>query len=168
MGLLVTFFMTGNARADRLSNVFFLAFYALAAAAAWGIHLRYVESSALVWVATAAVLVVLAALFVSQALVLAGRIEFRRVAVLQTVAFSVYILWILASSLLALAYGVPPAWLGWLGVAAVVAGLAVLAWFARDPALIKGDRNPDRLESALATIPFVAIAAWLIALGLVS
>jgi hypothetical protein len=55
---------------------------------------------------------------------------------------------------------------GWLGVAAVATSLAVLGWFARDAALIRGDRGPDRLESALGALPFIGITAWFIALGL--
>lgn len=166
LGLLLTFFVTGSKTADRWSNVAFLAFYVSGALVVHDIHQRYVERTAVVWAATAVTAVALGVLFVSQALVLAGRIDFRRVAIVQTVGFAVYILWILAASVLVLAFGGPPSAVGWLGAAAVIASLAVLGWFARDPALIRGDREPDRFESALGILPFLGITAWLILLGL--
>jgi hypothetical protein len=95
-----------------------------------------------------------------------GRIDFRRVAIPQTIGFAVYMLWILAASLFVLAFGGRPTWMGWLGIAAVAVSLAVLGWFARDPALIRGDREPDRVEAGLGLLPFVGISAWLISLGL--
>jgi len=166
MTMLLTFFVTGNARADRAGNVFFLLFYALAAIVVAQLHARYVDLTALVWAPTAVALVALVVLFTSQALVLAGRVDFRRVAVLQTAGFGVYVLWLLAASVLVIAFGGLPLVLGWLGLAAVAVTLAALAVFGRDPAVIRGDRPPGRIEALFGFAPLLAIAAWLIVLGL--
>lgn len=166
MALLLTFFVTGSRRADRWSNVAFLVFYALAAVVVYEVHVRYVGRTALVWVPTAVALGSLAVLFVTQALVLAAVIDFRRVAIPQTVGFALYALWILSASALILAFGGLPAVAGWLGVAAVAATLGVLAWFARDPAVIRGEREPSRSQSAIGVLPLAAICAWLIVLGI--
>lgn len=166
MGLLIAFFLSNDQRADRLSNLAFLLFYALAAAVVYEVHQRYAAKSPLVVLATVVALAALAFLFVSQALVTLGRMDLRRLAVLQTVGFATYVLWTLAASAMVLAFGRLPASLGWLGVAAVVAALAVLGWFARDPALIKGDRPPNRMETTVMTLPFLGISAWLVWLGL--
>ena len=165
MGLLLAFFVTGNRTADRWSNVAFLIFYAAAALVAYDVGRRYGGQSLFVWLITAVSLSALAVLFISQLLVLIGAIDFRRVAIPQTIGFAVYILWVLAASVFALAFGGQTA-VAWLGVAAVAVSLGVLLWLARDPAVIRGDRPLSRGQITLSVLPFLGITAWLIALGL--
>ena len=164
MGLLLTFFVTGSRTADRWSNVAFLIFYAAAALVSYDTGQRYGAQAGLVWIVTAVSLGSLAVLFVSPLRVLVGTLDFRRVAIPQTVGFAIYILWILAASIFALAFGGQPT-VAWLGIAAVAVSLAVLLWFARDPAVIRGDRALSRGESAISVLPFLGITAWLIAVG---
>lgn len=137
MALLLTFFVTASKAADRWSNVAFLAFYVAAAFVALDVGQRYAGQGSLVWIVTAVSLGALLVLFISQLLVLIGAIEFRRVAIAQTIGFAVYILWILAASIFALQFGGQPT-VAWFGIAAVAASLAVLLWLARDPAVIRG------------------------------
>lgn len=166
LGLLLTFFVTSDRRADIASGPAFLAFFAFAAAIVYEIHRRYVDQSAVVVVATVIGLATLAVLFVAQAAVAAGRVAFQRVAVVQMVGFAVYMLWVLLASGLVLAFGGLPATVGWIGVIAVAITLGVIGWFARDPALFRGTRDPSRSESALGLLPFIGIVAWFVSLGL--
>ena len=165
LGLLAVFFIAKSQLADSLSNWAFLAFEILMIPVMLEIHRRYVDQAALTWAVTVIGLAALVVLIVSGLLVVAGRVTFPQVSIPQTAAFAVFILWVAATSVLALAFGGLPAGLGWLGIAAVVVGLGAIAWISRDRALVRGERAPTGLEMMFGVVPFIAIAAWLIWLG---
>lgn len=162
---LAVFFITRDERADRLSSLAFPAFEILMIPVMLEIHGRYVEQAALTWVATSIGLAAMFVLISSGLLVVAGRVTFPQVAILQTAAFAAFTLWIAATSWLALAFGGLPAGLGWLGLAAIVLSLGAIAWMVRDRALVRGERDPTRPEMVMSVVPFVTLAAWLIWLG---
>ncbi len=163
--LLVVFFMAKSELADRLSNWAFLGFEILMIPMIVEIHRRYVDHTALTWVATVIGMAAMVVLIVSGLLVVAGRVTFPQVAIPQTAAFAAFTLWMGATSWFALGFGGLPAALGWLGLAAIVVSLGAIAWMVRDRALVRGERDPTRPEMAMSVVPFVALAAWLIWLG---
>lgn len=163
--LLAIFFIAKSQLADRLSGWAFLAFEILLIPVIVEVHGRYVDRTALPWVATAAGLAAMVVLIVSGALVVAGRVTYAQVGGVQGGAFAVFTVWIAATSWFALAFGGLPAGLAWLGFAAIVVTLGAIAWMMRDRALVRGERPPTRAEMAMGVVPFVALAAWLIWLG---
>lgn len=163
--LLSVFFIAKSQRADYLSSWAFLAFEILLIPVIVEIHRRYVDQTALTWLATATGLAAMVVLIASGALVLAGRVTFARVGAIQGGAFAVFTVWIAATSWFVLAFGGLPAGLAWLGLAAIVVTLGAIAWMMRDQALVRGERPPTSFEMAMGVVPFVALAAWLIWLG---
>lgn len=163
--LLAVAFIAKSQLADRLSSWAFLAFEILMIPVIVEIHRRYVDHTALTWLATATGLAAMVVLIVSGALVLAGRVTFARVGAVQAGAFAVFTVWVAATSWFALAFGGLPAGLAWLGFAAIVVTLGAIAWMMRDRALVRGERPPNRAEMAMGVVPFIALAAWLIWLG---
>lgn len=163
--LLSVFFIAKSRLADDLSNWAFLAFEILMIPVIVEIHRRYVDHTALTWIATVIGVAAMVVLIVSGLLVGAGRVTFARVGAVQGGAFAVFTVWIAATSWFVLAYGGLPAGLAWLGAAAIVVTLGAIAWMMRDRALVRGERPPTRPEMAMGVVPFVALAAWLIWLG---
>ncbi len=159
--LLVVEFATKSELADRLSGAAFLGFEVLLIPAIFDVHRRYVDESALTWLGSAVGLIALAVLIVSGLLVLLGRVTFPQVALLQTGAFVGFIAWMAIVSVLILSLGGLPTALGWLGIAAVVVGLAVILAMTRDRALVRGEREPTRPEQLAGTVPCLALVAWL-------
>jgi hypothetical protein len=162
---LSVFFIAKSKLADNLSNWAFLAFEILMIPVILEIHRRYVDHSALTWIATVIGLAAMVVLIVSSLLVGAGRVTFARVGAVQAGAFAVFAVWIAATSWFALAFGGLPAGLAWLGFVAIVVTLGAIAWMMRDRALVRGERPPNRAEMAMGVVPFIALAAWLIWLG---
>ncbi|NIV29471.1 MAG: hypothetical protein GWN58_08160, partial [Anaerolineae bacterium] len=102
----------------------------------------------------------------AEATVLFLGVPFGRVAILVTVAFGGILLWMAGFSVAGLIGGILPAGLGWLGVATVAVAIVLMGSMARDPAVMRGDRIPNRGEMTVGAIPFLAIFAWLVWLGL--
>ncbi len=163
--LLGVFFTAKSELADRLSNWAFLAFGILLVPVILEIQRRYVDHTGLTWLATVAGLAASAVIIVSSALLVTGRVSFARVSIPETAAFAIFAVWAAAASVLILAFGGLPVGLGWLGLTAVLVGLGAIAWVARDPAMLRGQRAPTGTEMVSGVAPFIALAAWLIWLG---
>ena len=145
---------------ERISDLVFVVFYLSAGALIWGVHQRLADQIPLMWFFTILALVALALQLVNQILVAVSVVTFAKVAIVQTVAFAVLLLWMGAVSVITVSIGELPQGLGWLGLLTVVGAVALLAVMSRDTALVKGERNPTRTELMVAVVPFVALTAW--------
>ncbi|HEY5578747.1 MAG TPA: hypothetical protein VIL12_03540 [Acidimicrobiia bacterium] len=164
-GLLLVFFATENETADKVSNWFFLAFYALMAWTVVEVHQQYVGQAALTWLLTVAALGALGVLFVTTLLVVLGRIDFRRIAMLSTVAFLVLLLWMLGVSILIIAEGGLPTALGWLGVGIMTVSLILVGYVATDRELLRGEKTPGAVLNVLMGLVLIGVTVWVVWLG---
>jgi hypothetical protein len=93
-------------------------------------------------------------------------VAFTRVAIVVTVAFAGVLVWMAGLSAASLVTGTLPSALGWLGVGSVIVAAIVLGLMTRDPSLLRAERAPTPSEMAVAILPFLGVAAWLVWLGL--
>ncbi len=82
-----------------------------------------------------------------------------------TLGFLAVLLWIGAASVLLVAAGGTPVALGWLGLASIAAGIAIVAWIMRVPGVLRGDREPGRAPMLAFFVPMAGIVAWIALLG---
>jgi hypothetical protein len=164
-GLLIVFFATENATADRASNWFFAAFYAAMAWTVVDVNRLYAPDVPVMWVATVITLVVLAFLFVTALLFVLGRLDFTKVAIPVTLGFVVVLLWMLAASVVIVVQGVLPVALGWFGVAVIAVAIVAVALSATDREVLTGEKVPAPGITALFGVVLVGLAAWLVWLG---
>ncbi len=164
-GLLIVFFVTENETADRASNWVFVAFYVLMVWTVIEVHRFYVDEAAWVWAATVVALVVLVLLFVTQLLIVLGRLDFRRVAIATTIGFVVILLWMLATSVLVISEGGLPEALGWFGIGVITIAVVVIGISATDRELIMGEKTPGPVVNVLYGLVLLGLTAWLIWLG---
>ncbi len=59
-----------------------------------------------------------------------------------------------------------PTLLGWLGLASILFGVAVIGWIAREPGVLSGEREPARAPMTAFFVPLVGIVLWMVWLGL--
>jgi hypothetical protein len=156
-GLLLLFFVAGNEAADRLSNWFFLAFYALMAWTVVEVQSFYGDVGGFVWVVTIVALVALAVLILSTLGVVLGLVEFTRVAIPTTVAFLVLMVWMLAVSILIVIEGGLPAALGWFGIGVLAVSL-----------VMRGEKTPGPILNAAYGLILVGLTVWIVWLGAAS
>ena len=164
-GLLVVFLATENETAEKASNWFFLTFYALMGWTVVEVHQQFVEQAALTWLLTVAALGALGVLFVTTLLVVLGRIDFRRIAMLSTVAFLVLVVWMLGVSILIITEGGLPTALGWLGVGVMTLSLILVGYVAADSELVRGEKTPGPMLSVLLGLVLLGLTVWLVWLG---
>ncbi len=82
-----------------------------------------------------------------------------------TLGFLGFLLWIGATSVLVIVdEGVPSA-LGWLGLASIASGIAIIAWIMRRPGVMRGDVEPGRAGLLAFFVPMAGIVAWMACLG---
>ncbi len=165
-GLLMTFFATDSEIADRASNWFFLAFYGLAIWAMVEAHRFYVGQAAWMWALTIIGVVAAAVSFVLTLMVLTGRVDFTRVAVLNTLTFVAVLVWMLGVSILILVEGGLPTALGWFGVGVMTVSGIVVASLAADRDLMTGARRPGAVMNTVFAIILLGLVSWLLWLGL--
>lgn len=167
-GLLLLFFVAGNEAADRASNWFFLAFYALMAWTVVEVQRFYGDVNGFVWVVTIVALVALVVLIVSTLGVVLGIVQFTRVAIPTTVAFLVLMVWMLAVSVLIVIEGGLPAALGWFGIGVMAVSLVVVGLAVTDQAMMRGEKTPGPILNAAYGLILVGLTVWIVWLGAAS
>lgn len=164
-GLLIAFFVTENEIADRASNWFFLVFYGLMGWTIVEVHDVYIDVGSFVWVLTVLGLAATAVLFIGTLLIVFELVDFRRVAMLTTLAFLVLMLWMLSVSVLVVTQGALPAGLGWLGIGVMAVSLIVVGLTATDREMIMGEKMPGPVLNAVYGIILAGLTVWIIWLG---
>jgi hypothetical protein len=164
--LLMTFFVTGDARYDRIAEWAFVAFALLAVPTVLDTAGRLPAEGPLAGIATVSGVVGVAALGLGELASALRLADFRRLAPAMTAGFFAFLLWIGASSLLIVSGGDLPAVLGWLGVVSIALGVAIVFWILRTPGVLRGDREPPRSQMLAFFLPMLGIVAWLAGLGL--
>ena len=144
----------------------FVFFAGFAIARALLVHERLEPSFDLLIIVTAAGVTVVIAVGMLELLSALQRIDFQRYGVVGALGFAAWLAWIAGVSAIGLSSGAFTPVLGWLGLAAVAAGLLVVGRFAADRRLIRGERSPGLAEMAPLLAVFLAIVAWLVWLGL--
>jgi hypothetical protein len=145
----------------------FLVLYVSLAVLVVGLHRHFVDAApVLVWAASA---IGAASAFTCVAASLATLffgVAFTRVAIVVTVAFAGVLVWMAGLSAASLVTETLPSALGWLGVGSVIVAAIVIGLMTRDPSLLRAERAPTPSEMAVAILPFLGVAAWLVWLGL--
>jgi len=164
--LLTLFFVRKNEAADRASNV-----VAIPALIAIGVSMgavldRFAEDVPVVAsvVTGIGLLAVTVNLGLTVALVLEA-VPFPRIAMPATLSWAVLFLWIGAASVLIVAEGRLPAWLGWIGIGTIAYAIALLAVIMRNPEVRTGVGVPSRAQMAAGAPILVLIPLWFVLLG---
>jgi len=170
--LLTAFFRTQDQRMDFFATWGFVVFSILSVPVMLAVLDRMgaqgVALTALTALTAAGVLGV-ALLGVTEAVTGLKLIDFRRVAAATTIGFILFLVWVGGVSLIILtgANAAFPATLGWLGLAAIVIGLAIIVWIVRLPGVMTGETEPSQAALVAFFLPLAGIVAWLGWLGLV-
>lgn len=164
--LLGAFFASNDRRFDRVAEWLFVVFAGFAVALAILVHQRLGPVSQMTLFVTALGIAGAAVVGLLELLSALGRLDFQRYGWVGAVGFAGWLAWIAGVSLLSLAAASLPVALGWLGLGAVAASFLVVARFATDRTLIRGERAPGFAEMAPLLAVFVAVVAWLTWLGL--
>jgi len=164
LGLLAAFFITRDARLDRLSEWAFVVFAILATPTILAVGDRLGDRPAITAITAAGIVAVLA-VGLSELAMTRQLVDFRRLAPVVSVAFLGFIAWIALASLFVLTGSSLPTGLGWLGIAAVALGAGVTGLLARRPGVLSGEQEPDRRVAIMLVVPLVGIVAWMVWLG---
>lgn len=166
--LLATFFVTKDARFDRLAEWSFVVFAVLAIPTIWAAGGRLAEGGLVSWAAALIGIASVALIGLGELGSTLGVIDFRRIAPLVSVAFFGFLVWIGIASLLAITAGGLPAQLGWLGIVTIVLGILIVGWILRTPGVMRGERDPKPTQMVAFFVPMIGIVAWMIWLGAVT
>jgi hypothetical protein len=168
MLLLVAYFRTERTWLGWAESLAFLLLYISLGVLIVGVHGEFVESvPAVVWAATIVGVVGAAVALSAETATLFLDVPFGRVAIPVTAAFGGILLWMGGISVAGLIGETLPTGLGWLGVGMVALTVVLIGVMSRDPALLRSERVPTPGELAMAAVPFLAIACWLVWFGAV-
>jgi hypothetical protein len=166
--LLTVFFRTQNLRADLIATWGFVVFAVLVVPVMLTVRDRIGADSLVVTGLTVAGILGAVALGVAEAATALKLIDFRRVSALATLGFVLFLVWIGGVSAIVVASASPalPVVLGWVGLASIVLGLAIIVWIVRKPGVMSGDTAPDGTAMTAFLLPLAGVVAWLAWLGL--
>jgi hypothetical protein len=166
--LLAAFFRTRDERMDVVATWGFVAFAVASVPVMLAARDRIGAGDALVTGITAAGIVGVGVLGLAEAATGLRLIDFRRVALATTIGFVLFLLWIggLSATIVGSSSPALTVNLGWLGLASILAGLAVLTWIIRKPGVLTGDAEPSQTAMFTFFLPLAGIIAWLVWLGL--
>ena len=165
LAFLTAFFFTKNERFDRVAEWCFVLFVLGAIPTMLSVARLFRDGGPVVPIATAIGIVSVAVVGIAELGTTLRLVDFRRVAPIVTVAFLGFLVWIGIVSVLIVTQGRLPAALGWLGIAAIVLGIAIVGWITRQPGVMGGDREPARGPMIALVIPMAGIVGWLVLLG---
>jgi hypothetical protein len=165
LAFLAAFFATKDERYDRVAEWSFVVFGAAAIPTILAVAGRLSAGGVAIQAATAVGLAGAAATGLGELGLTLRLLDFRRISPLMTVAFLAVLAWIGAASVLILTGGGLPSNLGWLGVVSIVAGVAMVAWIAREPGVMTGQREPGRTKMLVFFVPMIGLVAWMVWLG---
>jgi hypothetical protein len=167
LAMLSAFFVTKNERFDRIAEWCFVLFALCAIPTILSIANLFPDAGLAISVATVVGLVSVTIVGLAELGTTLSLVDFRRIAPIVTVAFLGFLVWIGLISVLIVAQGGGlPAGLGWLGIVAIVLGIAIVAWITRQPGVIGGEREPGRGPMLAFVVPMAGIVGWLVLLGL--
>lgn len=164
IGALAAFFATRDERFDRLAEWAFVAF-AVAATVTMLAVVALLPSGPAATAITAVGVAGVAVIGVGELAVTLRLVDFPRVSPLVTAGFLAFLAWVGGVSALIVDGATLPAALGWLGLAAIVAGLAVTALILARPGVLTGRTEPDARLLRVFFVPMTGIVVWLIWLG---
>ena len=164
--MLMLFFRTKDARYDRVAEWSFVLFAVLAVPTIATVAGRLSGDGIVVPLVTAAGIIGVVLMGLGELGSTLKIVDFRRIAGVVTIGFLAFLLWIGAASILIVTGSGLAAGLGWLGLAAIVLGIAVVAWVSMTPGVISGQREPGNRQMSAFIVPMVGIVAWLLWLGL--
>lgn len=160
MVLLTLFFATRNERYDRIAEALFVAFGVLQLPVV--VVVSGGTQSPLAYISVGLGLAGAAGIAIGELLSLLGLIDFRRVAGPLTLAFLAFLAWIGLTSVEMLGSPLYPAALAWLGIASIAAGTLIVASMMLTPGVIRGDREPGRLQMLTFFAPLTGMVAWML------
>jgi hypothetical protein len=164
---LTAFFVTKEERFDRVAEWSFVLFALCAIPTMLTVAGLFPNAGILIPIATATGIVSVTVMALAELGATLKLVDFGRIAPIVTVAFVGFLVWIGLISVLILTQGGSlPAALGWLGVVSIVLGVAIVAFIARQPGVIAGEREPERGPMIAFVIPMAGIVGWLVLLGL--
>jgi hypothetical protein len=166
--LLAAFFRTRDERLDQIATWSFVVFAVLVIPVMLAVRDRIDPTGPVGIGLTALGVLGASVLGVAEAATGLRLVDFRRVATATTIAFVLFLVWIGATSLAIVAgpSRTLPLNLGWLGIASIVAGIAVIAWITRQSGVMTGEREPSQAALTAFFLPLAGIVAWLGWLGL--
>ncbi|HET7727789.1 MAG TPA: hypothetical protein VFK54_10755 [Candidatus Limnocylindrales bacterium] len=163
IGALAAFFATRNERFDRVSEWAFVAFAVAAILTMLTVGPLLaggVPATALTAIGVTGVAVI----GVGELAVALRLVDFRRVSAVITAGFLAFLAWVGGVSLL-LIDSVQLATLGWLGLAAIAVGTALVGLILATPGVLTGAAEPDPRLMTAFFVPMAGIVVWLIWLG---
>ncbi|NJD29515.1 MAG: hypothetical protein FIA92_14630 [Chloroflexi bacterium] len=161
---LVAFFVTKDARFDRIAEWAFVGFAVLAVPTIVAANGQLAGGALEALVMWAGILGV-GFIGLGELAITLRLIEFRRVAAVITMGFLAFLAWIGAVSVLAIANGALPVELGWLGIVSIALGILIVAWLASQPGVLTAEREPSRIQMGAFLVPMAGIVVWLVWLG---
>jgi hypothetical protein len=167
--LLTAFFRTQDARMDLVATWGFVVFAVLIIPVMLTVRDRLGAGDPAATALAGAGILGAGVLGVAEAMLGLKLIDFRRVALVTTLGFVLVLVWIGGVSALVLGSSASglPANLGWLGLASIVMGLAILVWIVRKPGVVTGETEPSQAALIGFFLPLAGIVAWLGWLGLI-
>ena len=165
IGALATFFATRNDRFDRVAEWAFVAFAVAAIVTMLAVPPLLPEGGVLASAVTAVGVVGAAVIGIGELGVALRLIDFRRVSVIITAGFLAFLAWVGGVSVLVIGGAALPAALGWLGMAAIVVGVALVGLLLARPGVLTGQVEPDPRLMVAFFVPMAGVVAWLLWLG---
>jgi hypothetical protein len=164
--LLASFFVTKVERYDRLAEWAFVVFAICAVPTVAIVGGRLPGSSTVNAVVTVLGATGAAVIGLGELGVTLHVVDFRKISALITVAFLAFLLWIGAVSVVVVTSGGLPVGLGWLGLVAIILGIAIIGSLVRVPGVLTGTAQPPRVQMVAFFVPMAGIVAWMLWLGL--
>jgi hypothetical protein len=162
-----TSFRTKVAAYDRLAEWAFVVFAASAVPTILGLGGRLAELGLVGQAVTAAATLGVVVLGLAELGSGLGLLDFRRFGPFVALGFVAFLVWVGVVSFVTLGGAAFPAAFGWLGLASIVVGIAMIANVARTPGAMTGGAEPSPTAMALILLPIGGIVAWLVWLGVV-
>lgn len=163
--MLATFFATKDERFDRIAEWSFVGFAVLAVVTMLAIPARLPHDGFIVGAVTAIGVAGALAVGLGELGTTLKLLDFRKIAPIVTIGFIAFLAWIGGTSLLVLGGGTLPVALGWLGLVAILVGVAIVVVLVRQPGVMSGEVEPSRPMTMAFFVPMAAIVVWLIWLG---
>lgn len=164
IGSLALFFATRDERFDRVAEWAFVAFAVASIVTMLAVASLLPEGSILATALTTVGVAGTAVIGLGELGVALRLVDFRRLSPMITSGFLAFLAWVGGVSLLLIGGGQLTA-PGWLGLAAIGVGLALVGLILARPGVLRGEAEPDPRLMAAFLVPMAGIVAWLVWLG---
>lgn len=160
--LLAVFFATKDERFDHGSEIAFVIFAVLVIPVIVAVRDQLAPSWSLAPIVAIVGIVGVAVVGLAELGFFLRVIDFRKVAGVITLAFLGYLAWIGATSVAMLSTTAFPTALGWLGLGSMALAALIIGLVSLTPGVMRGDRDPSRVQMGSFFLPLVGMVAWMI------